>query len=359
MYNLFTNVFEDKIMGAGYGSILLPNEFSNILTLYGKIFGYTSHFYALYDADSMSHEEIKASINFIKKVVASASNSKDIENNNIINIFVGDIGHELIEIIESTKAYELVPIYSAYLGIDFIKDKVLHGVNFKNIQKETMHCQEALAAFALLKDKPQEYKTYTRTKNQAQIIVKVPIFLFAIMTVNIVLFFAMESLGGSINILNLINFGAATYQHIFYLGEYYRLLTPIFLHIGAMHLLFNSSSLIIFGIRAERYFGHFRFLIVYILSGVAGNISMILASPNAVGAGASGSIFGVIGALLAYTKVKGKNIENFNSQTLLIMIAVGTLIGFATPNISNAAHIGGLVTGFLLGVLLFRNSKAT
>ena len=131
-------------------------------------------------------------------------------------------------------------------------------------------------------------------------------------------------------------------------GEYWRLLTPMFLHVGLAHLFFNSYALYIYGPAVERLFGRIKFILVYLVSGLVGSLLSYLLSPNNA-AGASGAIFGLMGSLLYFRKEKRNLFQRVFGPGLLMIIGINLLYGFIQPGIDNWGHIGGLVGGFLMG----------
>lgn len=134
-------------------------------------------------------------------------------------------------------------------------------------------------------------------------------------------------------------------------GEAWRLLTSIFLHAGFVHLAFNMLSLYFLGSFIEEAFGRGRFLALYLLGGLAGGIAYLyFGSGPAVGA--SGAIFGLLGSVLGFALRRGTfSWQNPVIRQLLILTALNLYIGFSIPNISNTAHIGGLIGGFAFGLL--------
>ncbi len=139
-------------------------------------------------------------------------------------------------------------------------------------------------------------------------------------------------------------------------GEWWRLLTSTFLHIGFLHLLSNGVCLWVLGRKAEPLLGSRQFAAVYVLSGLGGNVLSLAVHPVSVSAGASGSIFGIAGALIALHYMRNLPLAAGSIRGGLARVApfvlYNLLHGFAHPGINNAAHIGGLVTGFVLGALL-------
>lgn len=140
-------------------------------------------------------------------------------------------------------------------------------------------------------------------------------------------------------------------------GEWWRLFTPMFLHAGLMHLLFNMFSLFIFGPELEKLAGKARFLTIYLLSGIFGNIAtFFLQDPDYASVGASGAIFGILGAfgaLVYYTK----HIMPQLRQIIVPMIVISIIMTFLQPNINTTAHIVGMIVGFLIGLSYFHPKR--
>lgn len=134
--------------------------------------------------------------------------------------------------------------------------------------------------------------------------------------------------------------------------ESWRLITPIFIHIGWQHFLFNTITLFFLGKLLEDLYGHFRYLILFLFSGILGNIFVFVFTPNVIVAGASTAIFGLFAAVVVagqnsrYTYLK----QLSNSYRTLILINL--VFNLITPNVSIVGHIGGLTGGVLLGVAL-------
>ncbi|RST74049.1 rhomboid family intramembrane serine protease [Siminovitchia acidinfaciens] len=139
------------------------------------------------------------------------------------------------------------------------------------------------------------------------------------------------------------------------MGEYWRLFTPIFVHIAFTHLLFNSFSLVLFGPALERALGKFQFILVYIACGVAANIAtLILKPPYYTHIGASGAIFGLFGIYLAITFFKKEAMPQQGKQVILPIAALGVIMTFFQANINITGHISGLIAGFLIGAVLVK-----
>jgi membrane associated rhomboid family serine protease len=132
-------------------------------------------------------------------------------------------------------------------------------------------------------------------------------------------------------------------------GQWYRLVTAGFLHYGLLHLGLNMWALLLFGREAERMIGRWRFVVLYLLSGVGGSaLAMLLASgPSVALAGASGSVFGLFGALVFFFRKL-----RLDPRQLIMLIVLNFGLGFFIASISWQAHLGGLLTGGLAGAVL-------
>ena len=190
-----------------------------------------------------------------------------------------------------------------------------------------------------------------------------PVVTYALLAINVVVWLAMEfegrSRGGSENPDVLLQFGAM-FGPLIASGEYWRLFTAMFLHVGLLHLAFNGFGLLIFGRIVEGIYGPVRFALIYILAGLFGSVASYLLNSIAIGAGASGAIFGVLGALAAFYLARREMLGEMGRQSLtgLAVIAGFNLIfGFTQPGIDNWAHMGGLAGGFAIGMALAPNYR--
>jgi membrane associated rhomboid family serine protease len=134
-------------------------------------------------------------------------------------------------------------------------------------------------------------------------------------------------------------------------GQYWRFFTSMFLHTGLFHLAFNMYALYLFGDLVEDIYGRMSFVAIYFLSGFLGGVaSYAFGSPYVIAVGASGAIFGLIGAWAAYNyKRRGTALGSANLRGAAIIVAINLVLGFTIPGIDNLAHIGGLVAGAAAG----------
>lgn len=136
-------------------------------------------------------------------------------------------------------------------------------------------------------------------------------------------------------------------------GQWWRVVTSLFLHAGFMHVLFNMFSLFLFGPELEKIAGKARFLTIYFLAGIFGNVATFVTQDNMYATvGASGAIYGIFGAFAALVYYTRRTMPQLK-QVIMPLIIISVIITFLTPNINVAGHIGGLITGFLLGLSYF------
>ena len=176
-------------------------------------------------------------------------------------------------------------------------------------------------------------------------------FTYVFIVFNFVVFLLMEFLGGTTDPSTLFAFGAKSNPAIDS-GEVWRFLTPVFIHIGLLHLAFNSYALWIVGQQVERLYGSARFVVLYVLMGIAGVVGSYVFNPGSLSAGASGAIFGLFGVLLIFGIRNRQTVPAFLRRAIgagvLPVILLNLVIGFTIPAIDNAAHLGGLLAGMML-----------
>ncbi len=183
------------------------------------------------------------------------------------------------------------------------------------------------------------------------------IVTFTLIGINIGVYLLQLLMGGQANgtenwiYENGVLFGPAVAD-----GDWWRLVTSAFLHYGPLHVGMNMLVLWIIGPRLEEYFGHGRYALVYLVSGLAGSAGALIWSPSALTVGASGAIWGMMGAALV---LEGRKIYVFGGQAMGLVV-FNLAITFLIPGISIGGHIGGLIGGGLCALAFssFRRSPA-
>ncbi len=177
-----------------------------------------------------------------------------------------------------------------------------------------------------------------------------PIFTYLLMAIQVFVFILLEMRGGSTNTETLIEFGAK-YNPLIMEGEWWRFFTPIFLHIGFTHLILNTLSLYFVGIIVERIYGSARFLVIYFFAGFIGSVASFILVPN-LSAGASGAIFGLLGALLLFGILHPSLFFRTMGWNVIVILIINLVITFSADAIDSAGHIGGLIGGFLAAAIV-------
>lgn len=183
----------------------------------------------------------------------------------------------------------------------------------------------------------------------------------ALIVINVAVFFILTMFGDTEDAVFMLQHGAMYEPNIIEGHEYYRIFTCLFLHFGITHLLNNMVLLGALGWNLELEIGKVRFVIIYFASGIIGNIvslfyDLTLEQP-AVSAGASGAIFGLMGALLYVVIANRGRLGRLSGRGMLVMVALSLYFGLTSTGVDNLAHIGGVVSGFLLAVLLYRRKQ--
>lgn len=183
-----------------------------------------------------------------------------------------------------------------------------------------------------------------------------PIFTIVLVVLNGLIFFLLSFGGMTEDGYYMLQHGAMYTPYFINRQEYYRIFTSMFLHFGVRHLINNMITLLIVGKYVEPVVGKIRFLIIYFISGIGGSalsMAVELSTGNfAISAGASGAIFGLTGALLGLTILNRGQILGVTKQGMLLMIGISLYNGFVSEGVDNIAHIGGLICGLLLTLLL-------
>ncbi len=174
-------------------------------------------------------------------------------------------------------------------------------------------------------------------------------------------YIVLEIIGNTNSASFMAAHGALYVPAIIYGGQWYRLLTAAFIHFGLGHLINNMILLIALGSYLERIYGHVRFAVLYVVCAVGANavslVHMLRSGNYAVAGGASGVVFGMMGAMLFFLISQKGHYRELPIRRFLIMLVLCLYFGFASGGVDNAAHIGGLIVGFIVGAIYFLLEK--
>ena len=183
----------------------------------------------------------------------------------------------------------------------------------------------------------------------------------AVIAVNIIVFAVMSIFGNTLDAQYMAGHGAMYPPYVAENGQYWRLFTSMFMHFGLMHILNNMVMLGAVGRIVEFAMGLVRFLIAYIVAGLCGGalsyVVMLHNNDYAVSAGASGAIFGMVGALVWIVIVNRGFYEGISRQQVIFMVILMIYYGVSTSGVDNWDHLGGLAGGFIISIVLYRKKR--
>ena len=181
-----------------------------------------------------------------------------------------------------------------------------------------------------------------------------------IILINCICFILAEFVGSTTVPDTLIRCGAL-YSPLVNDGQYWRFITSMFMHSGVQHLINNMLTLYVLSDIFERELGTVKYIVVYLLGGIAGNVIEFVLDMRTEGfsfcVGASGAVFAVLGGLIAVLIINRGHVRGMTLKRILIMAALSVYSGFASPDIAVAAHLGGMASGFLMALLLYRKKR--
>lgn len=190
----------------------------------------------------------------------------------------------------------------------------------------------------------------------------IPIVTILLLVVNVLVFFYVERMGSSEDVEFMLQMGASYEPSIIEQHEYYRLITHFFLHFGFEHLFNNMISLLILGYSLENVMGKVRFFLLYFMSGILAGVVSIVYNMNvgneySVSCGASGAIYGLMGALLLLLILGNRGRRTSQVPRYLLYIGLSIYSGMQDPSIDNAAHVGGFVVGVLVCLIMYKTKR--
>ncbi len=260
---------------------------------------------------------------------------------NIFNIYV-DLGENVTNLNDDKNEYSV-----------FIKN--MNDINnpailkiFPDIMEKTKHKEEGIQLLFKITD---DINTSNETKNKRMEKIfssKQPFITYILIGICILMFF-ISGMGITDNIV--FYYGVNQGLLVRY-GQIYRLITSIFLHAGLVHIFFNMYSLYVVGTKIEDFFGKWKYIVIFLLSGICGNLLSIGFHSESFSVGASGAIFGLFGALVYFGYTYRGYIGSIIRSQILPIVIYNLFIGFFISGIDVAAHIGGLVGGVLIAKMV-------
>lgn len=280
-----------------------------------------------------------------KKIVKKIQKTTFSLNMNALSIFIN-----LGENVNIKETYRNIDIVNLKEFDDIKQYKTVMEV-FPDIIKKSKIKEKGMELFFKLTSEINKKNEQEGIKAEEIFKPKKPIITVSLIIINVIVFILMYIFGkGSQDAFTLIKFGAFQ-KDLILGGEYYRLITSAFLHIGIFHLLFNCYALYVIGRQLESFLGKIKFLIIYLVSALCGSL-MSMIFPISISAGASGAIFGLLGSLFYFGYNYRVYLGTVLKSQIIPLILINLIFGFMVSGINNAAHIGGLIGGILITMSL-------
>ena len=182
----------------------------------------------------------------------------------------------------------------------------------------------------------------------------------SLIIINVIIYLILEFLGSTENVSLMMQYGAVYPPFITEKGEYWRFFTATLMHFGFEHLLSNMVMLAAAGPLLERALGKIKYTLLYFLAGIGGCVlsylQMMYSNDYAVAAGASGSIYGIVGALAWILVLHKGRYESLTGKRMIFMIFMSLYYGMSTGDVDNWGHIGGFLMGFLISIIFYRRN---
>ncbi len=235
-----------------------------------------------------------------------------------------------------------------------VKNSNLVLESFPDLKDKLNYSEEGVELFSKITEDINRKNMKDMQESEEVFKEKTPYITYALIIINVLVFISMYIFGhGSEDIRTLYSFGALDKVSVVNYHEYYRLITSAFLHIGFLHLICNMYALYILGSEIESYFGKLKYLFIYFISALVGSlVSLVFISENTISAGASGAIFGLMGALLYFGYYYRAMLNNAITKQIVPLILLNLFIGFISSDINNFAHLGGLFGGLIASMIV-------
>ena len=270
-------------------------------------------------------------------------------NMNVLSIFL-NLGDNVTKDLTANKNALCIKIDSEK---DFSKDNNLKTI-FPDLTKKLNYKEDGVELFAKITSDINKHNKEDAKKIEKVFSNKKPTITYALIIINVLLYFIPMIFGFHNELVNKYCIFAPSIRA----GEYYRLLTGAFLHANIIHLCCNCYALYVLGTQVEIYLGKIKYIIIYILSALSASLFSMIFAKNTASIGASGAIFGIMGALLCFGYYYRVYLGNVLKSQLIPIIIFNLLLGFTLSGIDNFAHIGGLLGGIGVTMALGVDGKS-
>ncbi|MGG7078044.1 rhomboid family intramembrane serine protease [Clostridium sardiniense] len=241
------------------------------------------------------------------------------------------------------------------IGDNPYKSRLVYNIN----NMEVIHCDEVCRPLKECLEIIKKEKVSVNNKKRILGVFRESPVTSILILINVIVFIITAIVSKSIVDINtrvLIEFGAKV-NYLINQGEVWRLITCAFLHGGIMHISFNMYSLFIVGTVVEKIYGWKKYLSIYLFSSITSSLLGYILGPNMISVGASGAIFGILGAFLWFALREKKHLQRGVLGNIIAVIILNLYIGFTSSSIDNLGHIGGFIGGFILSIPFYRSKK--
>ena len=271
-------------------------------------------------------------------------------NVNVLSIFL-DLGDNVSKDLLTSNRNSLC------IKINDESDLTRNGIikeKFPDISKKLKFNEKGMELFVKITNDINKHNEEDAKKVDNVFKSKIPYITIGLIAINVLIYFGTVLTGTYDSVIRSF----CVYGPYIRAGEYYRIITGMFLHGGIFHLLFNCYALYIIGSQLESFIGKFKYFIIYFFAGISGSLFSMMFS-NTPSVGASGAIFGLMGSLIYFGYHYRVYLGNYVKTQLIPLVIINLIIGFSASNIDNFAHIGGLIGGTLMTIGLGVEGKST
>lgn len=269
---------------------------------------------------------------------------------NVMSFFL-DMGDNVEEDINSDPKLMCINIKEEK---DIEKNELVNSL-FPDLSNNLQYTEEGMDLFMKITGDINKHNREDAAQLEETFKQKTPYVTYFLIALNCIFFFVPIFLNQYDVVVNLLKTNGPKIRA----GEYYRLFTGMLMHGGIFHLFFNCYALYVIGRQIESFLGKYKYIIIYIFSGLTGALLSITLNGHSSSIGASGAIFGLLGAMLYFGYYYRVYLGNVVKSQILPIVMLNLIIGFMSPGIDNYAHIGGLIGGVIITMALGVKNKSS
>ena len=285
-----------------------------------------------------------------KRIVKKVKKKTFSFNINVMSIFL-DMGENVTAEINEDPKLMCINVKDEN---DIKKNDLIKKV-FPDLASKMKYSEKGIELFAKITGDINEHNREDASRIEQVFKSKFPYFTYVLIVINIIFYIVPILIGENQFVLNTGCVHGPSIRN----GQYYRLLTGIFLHGSIWHIFFNCYALYIIGTQIETFMGKTKFLIIYFFSGIMGSLFSMTFGGATASIGASGAIFGLMGALVYFGYYYRVYLGNILKSQIIPLIIFNLVLGFMLTGVDNFAHIGGLIGGILITRSLGVKDKTT